>query len=792
MKPLVALLTLAFLLSSTPATAQPFLFGEEYPLTNTRYVPVPVVPTLVSNGSDLLVFWQTETNIRVAKVVDGERRGGKSAFDQPAGSFAVAWNGRHFLLAAQTLDGIYGQLLTRTGEPVGTLFPIVSGNATGVKLASNGSGFLLVYQSGENLQKTPLNALGQPAGLAGTILVPPPGSALASYAVASDGNGYAAIASVRTEARVFLFDSDGKMKSNTRIYSGGSEAWTGQTNIASNGLNYLAVWQGWGGRAFAVAVSPTGVVGVELALHSSDVVTGPLAVAWNGGQWLAGYTVDGTSAIPEIRVVSIDALVTRIEAVDGTPGHSLTLAAVNGSTYAAWRPSPYESKVVAERLPFGGDTPQPVAHQASWQIVAATAASHDATLVAWMEQDQDLSPSLHAGLRARDGGWTEREIAADVETRIVAAASDGREYVLILATGSESAAVLLDDRGRVARRVPLPLLAVDVEWDGTNYLLLGSGNGFGVAAATLSTGGIVSAPVGVEQAGVIPLGIATNGTTSIAAWIEPQDCPTLCIVAGYLRIVRLDHALQRLDAASLVQPVLLNRAAIAWDGTRFLAALDNLTILRVPLSGEAVQTVATIPGQYASHLVMTGVAEGVALAWTDADGTRVNHAAVVRQDNTMRTTAFPPDVRYYTNNSIAEIPGGGILYVDTRPQLEAPHHGSFRLMARVAPPLPATRPDAPSLQAVLENGRIQLDWTAPPQTVNGYRVEYLIGDGSWHELEQWFDPRERSVALSWTVTAGVPVQFRVRAFNDTGISEYSAIAGVNTPRAIPRRRSVRR
>ena len=127
MHPLIARFALvALLLTSTTLVAQPITFGDAFPLTNTRYHAVPGTPTLVSNGQELLIFWPTSTNIRVAKVVEGERRGGKSALDTFAPNFSVAWNGTHFLLTAGTPNGIEGRLLTSAGEPVGEPFQIRS------------------------------------------------------------------------------------------------------------------------------------------------------------------------------------------------------------------------------------------------------------------------------------------------------------------------------------------------------------------------------------------------------------------------------------------------------------------------------------------------------------------------------------------------------------------------------------------------------------------------------------------------------------------------------------------
>jgi hypothetical protein len=795
MHPLIGRLTLVtLLLCSTALVAQPVSFGEAFPLTNTRYHPTPGTPTLVSNGENLLVFWPTNTNIRVAKVVAGERRGGKSALDTFAPNFSVAWNGTHFLLTAGTENGIEGRLLTTTGEPAGEPFTILIAGGR-PRIAWNGRQFLMLLEYEQRLYTLELDRLGRPSGLPRLLLTPPPNMALGVYSVASDGDGFGAIASVRGLALMYLFDRDANLRVERIIYSApNNNELVGETFIASNGVNYLAAWSA-GEKTFATPMSPSGIVGGMLSLDPAEKLSGGFSMVWNGSSWLVAYPVHEVGgAAPRVRVAYVDQAASRVERHEETIGGAPSLAPLNGRIVAAWRPNTIGAPVVAAPLPFGSNTPEAITHGAAAQSLGAMATSNESTLVAWQEEEEG-GAAVHVGLRARDGGWTERDIALTSQSRIVAAASDGREFVLILAAGAQSEAVLLDDRARTVRRVPLPIVAYDVDWDGTQYLLLGYAIDGAIAAAKLSAGGTVSTPVSIENPGVgaTPVGIATNGGTTLAAWIEHEQCPFLCIFVGRLKVVRLGGDLQRIDAVSLISSEdLINEAEIAWDGTRFLA-WGGAQVVSVPLSGSTPQLVLDLPANNATNLRMTQIDGGVALAWSETgggiNGTTVNRVAIVRHDNSKTVVTFTPATRIHTAPGVAALPDGGVLYVDSRPQYAAPHHGSVRLMARVGRVVTFGRPDAPSLQAVVQNGRIRLNWTAPPQRVDGYRVEYRIGDGSWHELEQWYDPEERAVTLNWTVEAGVPVVFRVRAFNDAGTSEYSQASGINLP---PRRRSVRR
>jgi hypothetical protein len=788
MHPLIARFVLVVLLVSSTAAAQPLSFGDAFPLTNTRYAGVPALPTLQSNGQELLLFWPTVSNIRVTKLVEGERRGGKSALDTTATSFSVAWNGSHFLLAAATTQGIEGRLLTRTGEPAGEAFRIFNGGV-GPKLAWNGRSFLLLVQLDGRLYSMQLDAAGRATSTAKLLIDPAPGAHLSSYDIASDGNGFAVSVASRDELTLAVLDDDGDPQSDLTIFSNS----VGETKIAHNGVSYLVAWQTTSGGAFAIPLSSSGIAGVAFALDLGRNVTSPLSIAWSGTSWVVSYTAisAGPPAVAGVRIAHLDAIGRRVLSHEETAGSNSSLALSNGNVHAAWRPSPTGEPVAVSRLPLLSHTSEAVTHAASYQAAGATATSHDATLIVWSEQ-ADGTRTLHAGLRARDGGWTERELAATPQSDIVAAASNGREFVVILRDGAQTEAVFLDDRARVARRVALPIFAIDVDWNGTDYLLLGSAGNVDVAATKLSPSGVVSATVSIMDTGMSaePVGIATNGTTTIAAWIEVAECPILCIFAGHLKVARIGSDLQRLDAGSLVESPLLEAAAVVWDGTRFLAAWGG-EIVTIPLSGGVQQSLLEQPAQNASSFELTPVAGGVAATWNDGrpgSNTRVNHVLLLRHDNSMSSVAFTPEVRNFSAPLVAALTDGGILYLESRPHFEAPHHGSPRVMARVAAVVPAARPDAPFLDATFQNARIRLSWTAPAQPVNGYRVEYRISDGSWHEVEQWFDPEERAVTLNWTVSPGVPTLFRVRAFNDTGTSDYSGASGIN----VSRRRSVRR
>lgn len=61
--------------------AQTAPFGEPFPLTNTRYGEASGSPLLLASDRADLLFWRTDEGVRVTRIVDGERRGGRGVLD---------------------------------------------------------------------------------------------------------------------------------------------------------------------------------------------------------------------------------------------------------------------------------------------------------------------------------------------------------------------------------------------------------------------------------------------------------------------------------------------------------------------------------------------------------------------------------------------------------------------------------------------------------------------------------------------------------------------------------------
>jgi Fibronectin type III domain len=234
---------------------------------------------------------------------------------------------------------------------------------------------------------------------------------------------------------------------------------------------------------------------------------------------------------------------------------------------------------------------------------------------------------------------------------------------------------------------------------------------------------------------------------------------------------------------------------LVWDGRRFLAAWSSgarITVAELPLDGGPATIVATFrPRIVHGSVHMAAVEGGVALTWRESGVQDVlphTRVATLRHDNSVSSSVtFDHGVRNFRQPRVVALPNGGIGHLATVAQFAPPHHGSTRVVMRVAGAVLPTKPEPPRLTGEVRNGRVELAWTAPPQEIAGYRIEYRIGDGAWNELDRWFDWNDDEIAVEWQLRKGVAYRFRIRAFSDAGTSDYSAPVVLN----LPKRRSVR-
>lgn len=763
---------LAFLLTAA-LSAQQLTPGEPFPLTNTRYGTTAAHGAqLLSNGQDFFLFWESRAGLRVTKIVPGERRVGRLVGGYSALGASVVWTGSYFHVARTIRSGtsstaaIEHRLVDGNGEPAGEAFRFEGVNGTGPALAANGRRVLMVYWAGGGALHfvTMSNS--------GALLTPPrvllarapDAKSWSSFDVASNGNGFMVVALSASEVYAVTLDGEGNPLTAALVASAPSGELR-YAAAASDGRDYLATWTAYDEPARAVFIGADGAVGAPLEVHEPGL-PGGLDAAWTGSSYAIVYSLFRPS---RVRIVHVDADVRRSLGREEVGGIRQAIGSSGGRTLLAFRPVEEETPISVRQLPLAENHPaEVVTHAAAEQTLLASAAAFDRTLAVWYESE-DGRNTVHAGVRTRDGDWQERELLETVSApRFVTAASNGREFVVTMLTGDVPKAYLLDERGRATGSpLTLPFLPYSIAWNGTSYLL---GSRTEAAVATLHPSGVVSPPMRLARDGA-GTAVATDGTHTIAAWMEPESCTITCIVPpAPLFVSRLGANLERLDANLFTEREQAYEVAAAWDGRRFVVAwaADTLYYARLNPSAPALPVPIQLEETAPRDVQATAVNGGVAVAWRSG----VTHRLAML-GRTGETQTFELDAAGSMRLNAA--PEGGIALVTWTPRPDAPHHGSRRVVFALASPSLVAPPDAPELEAELRNGRIRLSWTAPPQPVAGYRVEYKIGDGAWNELEPWFGPDARGTTVQFSIRRNVAYLFRIRAFGIAGPGAYSSI-----------------
>lgn len=228
---------------------------------------------------------------------------------------------------------------------------------------------------------------------------------------------------------------------------------------------------------------------------------------------------------------------------------------------------------------------------------------------------------------------------------------------------------------------------------------------------------------------------------------------------------------------------------IAWDGTSYVVVYSqNLSPIelhaqRISRTGEPIgESQKLHDGELSERTVpisLTPVPGG--LAATVNTGSRESSVYFIKDAQTVERLTFPG-----TEVHPVPLDRGRTAIVNTGERSGALHYDAQRIMMTIADAVAPASPDAPELRASLVSGRIHLQWTAPAQPINGYRLEYRIENNSWKEIDRWIERTSSSINVLPAV-GNATYGFRIRAVSDGGMSPYSLPAEVH----VGKRRSVR-
>lgn len=604
-------------------------------------------------------------------------------------------------------------------------------------------------------------------------------------ALASNGDGFVGIATDADGTTILRFDDDGALLWAKTLIARGRVA-----SIATSGSDFLAIWSDGQTYIDGVRVRADGTVEQEFPIGSEagGFINVP-AVAWSNDHYtvsyVSGFNEDATTGL--LRILRVDAVsrsVVQNEIRSVDPACGTTLARFGDRTIGAWCEQPDGTPAIVMRDVATHDPATEIAFGATDQPLARGTSSADATLVVWREVE-DQQVALRAGLRQRDGMWSEKQIATDASPQLVA--SDGNQFLVVTRndkTPAFSAIVLSAGLGVIARVATLPFEPLAVAPNGRGYAILGIDN-HDLYGVEVSTSGIMSAPVLLREhpqnGSVVHAALAFDGTSLCAVW-QVSVAAFAGSLHSTLEATRLTPSLARISAQDAILADDAENPAVAWDGSAFavawLTADDVLHLARYTPEG------VKIDGPWSAHVSIANDSDPL-VAVRPANGTL---AVIADRDIAVldgaQLTLLPPFANADTRlDDLVTLPDGRYGVLTTQFRRDAPHHGAARVMLTIAAvtPLPGV-PDPPTVSASYRGGILHVSWTASPPPVNGYRVEYRVDDRPWNELEGWFGPNERFASVRPQFPGAHTYSLRVRAVNDGGISEPSQEVTVSAVR----------
>jgi hypothetical protein len=763
---------IAALLLAFPLLAQTVQLGNPVPVTDTRYGSFAANTVLTSNGRDFYAVWGARENVRFTRIVENERRVARPIFDgRDVRELDMVWTGTYFVVLAESGNDIIGRILDERGDPVSGVFTLRE-NAATPRLAWDGQHVLVLYQfqmpAGWQIHTLRLRPAPVPVELNGTFVSFAPEQA--SLDIASNGTTFAAVATTGSETKLTILNAANAIVRQVVGPGGGDAA------IASNGSDYLAV------TAFqnfldTTVIRANGTVEPSVAYPVSGTSTSAPSVAWNAGEYVVSYLVkSGSDTTARVAHIKPDqhALDEDEDAYPALEVSSTSIAAAHGQVLTTWQ---WNDDLTASMRPVtdSDDDPDALAYGAGEQAFGASASSATGLLVAWSEL-ADGVVGFYTGVRKHDGRWTEQRISP-ITALPSLAASDGSEFLVIANQESSFTIYNLDAEGKLQGSWAAAASAGtvhDVVWAGDHYVIAYVTPNKTMTLGRLDRNGVLtqSVVIGGSTDTIDSMSLASDGTSTLVVWQRSRG------EQEWIEATRFNHDLQRLDVTAVAiagDDSYAPRAIL--DGANYLVVwhtkteLAGATLAKTSGGPSSVFTIARPTIQDVRTLRLAKIANGIAAYWQKFD----NEAFLVR--GTQSTPFETP----FDERVLVTLPDNSGMFVGTQVNLDAPHHGARRIFRRGVDVVPFTGiPNPPPSVTIrrFTNSQFRIEWIAPAQPVDGYRVEYKVGDGLWLELGRWFDPDER--LATWpSVRAGESYQFRVRAFSEAGTSLYTT-AGIYT------------
>ncbi|HYH07427.1 MAG TPA: fibronectin type III domain-containing protein [Thermoanaerobaculia bacterium] len=764
---------LAALLLALPLFAQTVQFGNSVPVTDTRYGSFAANAVLTTNGHDFYAAWGARENVRFGRVVENERRVARPVFEgRDVRDVDLAWTGTYFVVLGQAGNDILGRVLDAKGDPVSGVFTLRE-DAHTARFAWDGTNLMVLYQvqtaTAWEAYTLRLRPAVLPVELANPAFITS-APAKMDLGIASNGSGFAAVTTTSGETKITMLNSGGSIVRQV-VGPGGGEA-----AIASNGSDYLAV-STFEHFLDTTIVRANGTIEPPVAYPVTGDSVRATDVAWDRNAYVISF-LSKSGSQTQARVVRLDPYAkTSDEDEDAYPAletGETSIAAVNGQVLTAWQ---WDDDHTASMRPVteGEDDPDALAYGAAEQTLGAAVASSTGLLTIWSELADGVL-GHYTGVRKHDGRWTEQRVPS-MTTLPAFAATDGNEFIAVTNESSSFTIFNLDAEGKLEGAWVAPVNAGrvhDVLWTGESYVIAYASASGTASLGRLDRSGVLtqSVTVAVTPHTIHSMSLASDGSTVLLVW-QLSDGN-----GEFVEASRFSTSLQRLDLTPLAlagddsfQP----RAI--YDGTSFLvvwqrpAEVIGAILPRTTGMPSTVFTIGRPQIEEMDTLRVARLANGVAVYWQKND----REAFLVRNTT---ATAFESS---FDDRLLVTLPDGSGTFVGTEVNLDAPHHGARRIFRRGIDIVPFTGiPNPPPSVTIrrFTNSQFRIEWTAPAQPVDGYRVEYKVGDGQWLELGRWFDPDER--LASWpTVRPGESYQFRVRAFSEAGTSSYTT-AGLYT------------